>query len=382
VEQHALLNGRQRIRFDVHHRLFFAERAVKESRNAAFARSKAKVILDLRNNAFFRTVQFLQAKQELWFLGIEMARGLKGAAKPGSLPYTLKAFLDVCKRKTRGKIESWPQRYHHKEVLARYYPLMSRSQPARRIELAGSDIHVWPVILRGDEDVVLKFAGLLAPSEANRADGFLFEHLSRSFVLSHGVLRVLTGHYLKTDPSIIRFVFGPKGKPAVSPRTSLQFNMSHSGDMALFAFTNGCEVGVDIEQMRPIRDLQDVATHFFSSSEAAELAAMPPDYRTGAFFACWTRKEAYIKAIGDGLSTPLDSFRVSLRPGEPAQFVSVNDDKDQAAAWSLHDLAVTPGFAGALAYRDAPRRVLVLPVVSAGEVLDLRLQAAADLAGG
>ncbi len=164
----------------------------------------------------------------------------------------------------------------------------------------------------------------------------------------------------------------------MSPRTSLQFNMSHSADMALFAFTNGCEVGADIEQVRPIRDMQDVATRFFSSSEAAELATMPPDCSTGAFFACWTRKEAYIKAIGEGLSAPLDSFRVSLRPGEPARFVSINDDKDEAAAWSLHDLAVTPGFAAAVAYRDAPRRVLVLPLVSAGQILDLRSQDVAD----
>lgn len=238
-------------------------------------------------------------------------------------------------------------------------------------ELTGRAVHVWPVSTHAPDAVIEQFWFFLAPDEMDRAGRFRFDRLRRSFILARGALRVLLGRYLSIAPGGIEFSYGSKGKPALAAPHRLQFNASHSGDLALFAFTLDCEVGVDVERIRPMPDIEDVAKRFFCAEETAELMALPAGQRGHGFFLCWTRKEAYVKATGEGLSTPLDAFRVTLQPSEPAGIVHLERDPIAAQAWTLHDLAPAPGYAAALAYRDSPRPLQTFPFFNPKQLLDI-----------
>ena len=238
-------------------------------------------------------------------------------------------------------------------------------------QLTGRTVHVHAVRLQGPDEGIEPFRALLAPDETTRAGRFRFEHLQRSFILARASLRMLLGHYLDSPPGDIQFSYGAKGKPSLAVSARVQFNMSHSRDLAMFAFTLDCEIGVDVEAIRPMPDIDDIAKRFFSGDETAELMSLPADERARAFFLCWTRKEAYIKATGEGLSTPLGDFRVTLRPGEPARMLYLSNDPSAAQAWTLHDLAPDPGYAGALAYRDEPRPLEAFPVAAPGHLLEI-----------
>ena len=239
----------------------------------------------------------------------------------------------------------------------------------RPYQLSGRAVHVHPVQLQAPDAMVDSFRSFLSPDELDRAGRFRFDHLQRSFVLSRGAMRALLGHYLKTSPGEIRFSYGSKGKPSLAAPARLQFNASHSGNLALFAFTLDCEVGIDVEAIRPMTDIEDIAKRFFSAEETAELMSLPPDQRKQCFYFCWTRKEAYIKATGEGLSAPLDAFQVTLRPGEPARIVHLAHDTSSARAWTLHNFATQPGYAGALAYRDAERPLETFPLAAPKHLL-------------
>ena len=124
-------------------------------------------------------------------------------------------------------------------------------------------MHVWTVRQQAADPVVARFESLLTPDERERAARFLFDHLRRSFIIARGALRVLLGRYLDTDPAGIRFAYGEKGKPTLSQPARVRFNVSHSGGLALYALTLDCEIGVDVEQMRPLTDLWEIASRFF-----------------------------------------------------------------------------------------------------------------------
>jgi len=230
-------------------------------------------------------------------------------------------------------------------------------------------IDVWPIQLTAPDPTVERLAGVLSPEEGARMSRFHFDHLKRSYLLSTGALRVLLGRYLGTDPLLIRFQLGQKGKPRVSGQR-LCFNASHSGSLALFAFTMGCELGIDVEQIRPLVDMNEIAERFFCAEEAAELLSIPDGERCHAFFLCWTRKEAYLKAIGEGLSAPLNQFQVTLRPEATCRFLHLWNDPLAAQEWNLHNLEPAPGYAAALAYRGLRRRVRVFPVLVPEVLLD------------
>jgi 4'-phosphopantetheinyl transferase len=225
-------------------------------------------------------------------------------------------------------------------------------------------------LTQAPDAVVEQFRPFLTPDETDRGARFRFEHLQRSFILARGALRVLLGRYLETAPRDVEFSYGAKGKPSLAALAGLQFNASHSDGLALFAFTADCEIGVDVEAIRPMPDMEEIAKRFICAEESAELMSIPAEERDQSFFLCWTRKEAYIKATGEGLSAPLDAFRVTLRPDEPARFVHFSNDRAAALAWTMHDLRLGPGYAGALAYRDAPRRLEIFPPVSPKQLLD------------
>jgi 4'-phosphopantetheinyl transferase len=227
--------------------------------------------------------------------------------------------------------------------------------------LGPREVQVWGIWLNGSDESLAYYRSTLSSEELQRAERFRFEKLRHSYTRSRGSLRVLLAHYLGHPPNEIELICRPKGKPTLRDSSRIDFNASHSGQMALYAFTTGCELGVDVEQLRKLDDPESIAARFFSTAEASELLSLSPEQRGSAFFRCWTRKEAYVKAIGDGLAIPLNRFQVTLLPGVPARFVQITDD--MAADWTLDHLELAPGYLGALAYRDSRRPTTIHPMV-------------------
>lgn len=228
------------------------------------------------------------------------------------------------------------------------------------LELGRDEIHVWLASLDQPQAVVRRLAQSLSGDERLRAERFRFEQDRRRFSVGRGLLRVILARYLGVAPSRMEFRFGPYGKPALAGLSSgdgFRFNVSHSHGLALYAFGRHGEVGVDLEYVRPVPDADEIAERCFAPGERAALRALPPRERHRAFFRCWTRKEAYIKAVGDGLTRRLDGFEVSLAPGEPARLVSVAGAPEEASRWWLEEIAPAPQYVAALACEGHRRRL-------------------------
>jgi len=226
--------------------------------------------------------------------------------------------------------------------------------------LGADEVHVWRIELLPSPGVLARLGRHLSPDERRRAERFRFERDQRRFHAARGALRELLGGYLDAEPERLGFAEGAHGKPelAAPGGSGLRFNLSHSGELALCAVARGRELGVDIEQARELADAEAMARRFFSAAENAALAALPDAERLGAFFRCWTRKEAYLKAVGAGLLQALDGFDVTLFPEAGECGLSVRGRPEEAARWSLLALAVDPGYAAALvAERPAWRLV-------------------------
>jgi 4'-phosphopantetheinyl transferase len=206
-----------------------------------------------------------------------------------------------------------------------------------------------------------RFLGLLAPDERARAERFHFEVDRTRYITTRGVLRELLGHYIGRDAAQVVFAYNEHGKPVCAPSTGMAdvtFNVSHSGDVALLAFARGVLVGVDVEVVREIPDMAQVAVHSFSPAERAVLNAVAAEHRTLAFLHCWTRKEAVLKGMGCGLSVPLDSFDVTLEPGVRPELLAFRSDPAAVGRWRLYDLPVAAGVVGALAVASSDMVVL------------------------
>jgi 4'-phosphopantetheinyl transferase len=242
-------------------------------------------------------------------------------------------------------------------------------QPGQFPKLSSTEVHVWSVSTVTPKNGVGELDRLLAADEMERASRFRFRHLRDSFVMARGFLRILLGHYLASDPASIRFIYGEKGKPALENGSLLRFNLAHSGSMAAVALTLDCEIGIDMEQMRSFPDIAQVVELYFCPEEAAEIMSFPRAERERAFFRGWTRKEAYIKAIGDGLSCPLDSFCVTLQPDSPARLLHIGGDRAAAEQWTLEDLPLAADYCAALAYRDRQRTLSIFAVQHASDLL-------------
>ena len=216
--------------------------------------------------------------------------------------------------------------------------------------LARGDVHVWHASLSVDRPSQDELLGTLSPDERARAERFHFERGRDRFITGRGLLRAILARYLARPPEALRFDYSLHGKPRLSGSDGdrLRFNVSHSHDLALYAITEDRELGVDVERIEP-RLEKGIAERFFSPGEVAALRALPAEVQSEAFFACWTRKEAYVKAKGEGLSFGLDQFEVSLAPGEPAALLRTIADPDEACRWSLRELAPEPGYAAAVA---------------------------------
>ncbi len=211
-----------------------------------------------------------------------------------------------------------------------------------RFELTAKEIHVWRVDLDDETIILPHLQETLSTDEKTRAGRFHFDRDRNHFAATRGILRELLGRYLNRAPADIEFDYGPRGKPTLSGAPSLQFNVSHSRGMALLAFAFGCQLGVDVEKIRPFAG-EKIAERFFSPQEVMELRRLPEILRDEGFFLCWTRKEAYIKARGEGLHVPLKSFHVSLTPGE-SERLETTDELD----WTLRSLRPAADYVGAV----------------------------------
>jgi 4'-phosphopantetheinyl transferase len=225
--------------------------------------------------------------------------------------------------------------------------------PPEQLALDARDVHVWLASLEPEDAIVDRLGPLLSPDEQARAARFHFEIDRKHFIVARGCLRTILARYLGVAPGEIEFTYDQNGKPRLATSMAqsqpLEFNLAHSGVHALYAFTRIGEIGVDLEFVRPEFTGDEIARRFFSTTEVSCLNSLPAEARQEAFFNCWTRKEAFIKAKGIGLSLPLDQFDVTLSPGEPAALVRTRWDENEAARWSLKEIEVGPGYAGALA---------------------------------
>lgn len=218
--------------------------------------------------------------------------------------------------------------------------------------LRSSTIHVWCAFLDQPGIVRDQLGKALSEDECNRARQFRFDRDRHRYIVGRGVLRDILGRYLGLPAEMLKFEYGDFGKPrlaSASGHRAIRFNVAHSDALAVYAVSLGHEVGVDVERVRPIPELLSIAKQFFSPREYAALLALPDNSREDAFFNCWTRKEAYLKAGGQGLSEPLDQFDVSI--DDKAELLAVRNASEEPRQWELTALVPAPGYKAALAVR-------------------------------
>jgi len=228
------------------------------------------------------------------------------------------------------------------------------------LELAASPapgtIEVVTVRLDVAPEIVGELARCLSETEQRRARRIVHDRDRRRFIIRRAYLRHLLASRLGVRPDAVEWVAGPGGKPGL-PRgpidTDLRFNISRSEDIAVYAFTTGREIGIDVEAVREIPDADAIAARYFSRRENEEYRSLTQRDKAAGFFNCWTRKEAFIKAIGEGLLHPLDDFDVSLTPGEPARILRISQVPGDACGWTIHDFSPCPGFTGAVVAQES-----------------------------
>lgn len=227
---------------------------------------------------------------------------------------------------------------------------MKWNTPSTDIVLLEKEVHIWRVCLPISIVQESTFWNVLSPEEKKRIHRYQFEHDRNRHLLSRGMLRYLLGHYLNVALEALVFKYSQYGKPSLeSPycKTGLQFNVSHSHNLILLAFCWNHPLGVDIEYMRPLTNADQIAQKYFSSREYAIYLSVSSRHRREAFYNCWTRKEAFIKAIGEGLSYPLDAFDVTVHPDKPAKILQVQGDTTRAKLWTLNAFNPDSGYKAA-----------------------------------
>ena len=234
-------------------------------------------------------------------------------------------------------------------------------QPApRRLSLSGDEVHIWRACLLQPEPILNRLGDILAEDEWERSKRFRFASDRQKFVVARGVLRFILCRYLEIPPRQLRFGYSSYGKPALLDNCgqgSLRFNLSHSADLALYAISNKREVGIDVESLSSPVTPQEIARRFFSSRESGEICGLPPERQREAFFHCWTRKEAYVKARGEGLTFPLDQVEVPFAASESVSFLCEMRDRESASIWSLYNVTVDTGYAAALVVKGSRCRL-------------------------
>lgn len=215
--------------------------------------------------------------------------------------------------------------------------------------LPANELHVWDVSLLLPEEILESLSSILDENEKSKAAGFKFENDKRKYIAAHGALRQILAGYLNCEPRTTVFNHNRYGKPFIKEnRNRIEFNLTHSKERALIAVTRDKRVGVDLEYRRSEMDFKGIAQQYFSAPENQALQSLPANSRNKAFFDCWTRKEAFIKATGKGFSQSLKKFDVSVEPGKPARLLSVNSSGVEAAGWQMFDLVISPDYSAAV----------------------------------
>jgi 4'-phosphopantetheinyl transferase len=215
-------------------------------------------------------------------------------------------------------------------------------------------VHIWRIPLNIRDTARNKLSDLLNNEEIRRANRFHFDKHRFHYIVARGKLRKILALYTEIDPALIEFDYNEYGKPFLRyPVNGPYFNLSHSRDMAVLAFSSKHEVGIDIEYMELRDTIFKIARRFFSETEVEELMNLPADDQLQGFFNCWTRKEAYIKGKGKGLSIPLASFSVTLSPGAPVALIHDKKDVSAPSGWSFSAFDVDQHYAAAVAVNSA-----------------------------
>jgi 4'-phosphopantetheinyl transferase len=250
--------------------------------------------------------------------------------------------------------------------------------PPAAVSFTRDGIDVVVTRLSGKPEAVRASLALLSAAERRRARLFAFDRDRDRFIVARACLRQLLGARLGVWPESVELEYGARGKPALAgvAGSALRFNVSHREDVTVFAVSVGREIGIDVEAIRPIPDADAIAARFFSPRENAAYRALAPRDRTLGFYQCWTRKEAFIKALGDGWYYPLDRFDVSLAPDEPATILRVEGVPGDQCPWRIESFSPTPGFVAAVVAERPTRRARFAPLLaeSRGESLHLRVR--------
>jgi 4'-phosphopantetheinyl transferase len=223
----------------------------------------------------------------------------------------------------------------------------------------GDEIHLWLALLDQPETCLSFWRASLSPDELERANRYRFEHDRQRFIARRGILRQLTGQYLNIPAAQIKFAYSETGKPSIKGQ-SLKFNLSHSGEYGYYAIAHNRELGVDIEKIRNINDLTLIAKRFFSGVENAALLHLSDDKKVPAFYHVWTQKEAFVKALGTGLSFPLANFDVSVDPAQPGGLLSIRDGAEVVSNWHMQTYLPIEGFQAAVCYTGDETNLRVL----------------------
>jgi len=234
------------------------------------------------------------------------------------------------------------------------------SSPPELLTFEGDEIHVWRAALDLPIERIQKLEQVLIDDERRRAAQFRFQKDRNHFIVARGILRHILGRYLRKVPQTLSFTYNRYGKPMLVQQAAnddLFFNVTHSHELALYAFTRLGNIGVDLEYINPRVEYDQLAERFFSPNEVRMLRSVPQETRLEAFFQCWTRKEAYVKARGLGLSLDLNLFDVSLGPDMPAAILGIREEKQNVDRWSLYALSPGTSYAGALAVEGHPKSI-------------------------
>ena len=239
-------------------------------------------------------------------------------------------------------------------------PLAPRWRPGRPGRPPEGEVQVWLIDLDRPPLPLERLAAHLTPDEAERAARFRFEVHRRRFAAGRGLVREALGRILGRDPAAVPLVYGEKGKPSLDPDAApregggLSFNLSHSANAALLAIALGRDLGVDVEAIRPMPDAGELVERFFAPGERERFRRLAPERRDLVFFCGWTRKEAYVKARGDGLSLPTSAFEVELAPERPPCLLRFDQEPAELERWRFAALEPAAGFVGALAVEAGP----------------------------
>lgn len=220
------------------------------------------------------------------------------------------------------------------------------------LQLPKGEVHIWSASTEGSDEQFISLQGILSADEAQRAGKYYFEHDRMRFVLSRGLLRLIMSRYLDVEPGTISLCYNHFGKPelaSISGGNTIQFNISHSGKLVLYAITCGHRVGIDVERIRHFQEAEEIVERFFSAGEKMKFRSLPEDISDRTFLTYWTRKEAYVKALGEGLSYPFHSFCVAYPFGEQGRLIQNLPCREESIVWSIADISIDPQYIAAIA---------------------------------